>query len=292
MCAASQIDNFELDDLFDLVFPPEIEIRGYMCMVCTAYLDDSKDKCAKRVMVSAGFYGRRYDWLAFRVQWRRVLVKHGLDYYKSSECWSVDGQFRKFREGDCATAKAKQKAQDIRRELQEVVRSQPDIRAVGVAVQLEHYHRMVVLPGASDVLPADPYKAALCSVMFETTKAMRKHAKGHSKVAFVHDDSNPAYFDELRATYREFLRFNKTTAKYIGGFQPSDNKITPALQLADLIANHTTFLAGKHLDLQDAKVEMQENIGRLVVWDDSYIRAVLEHGLLKKGKPLPFELEE
>jgi hypothetical protein len=142
------------------------------------------------------------------------------------------------------------------------------------------------------VLPADPYKAALCSVMFETTKAMRKHAKGHSKVAFVHDDSNRAYFDELRATYREFLRLNKTTAKYIGGFQPSDDKITPALQLADLIANHTTFLAGKHLDLQDAKVEMQENIGRLVVWDDSYIRAVLEHGLLKKGKPLPFELEE
>jgi hypothetical protein len=261
-----------------------------MCMVYHSFLDDSKDKgIGKRIMVSAGFFGTRDRWTAFRKDWRQKLKEHRLCYFKSSECHSVNGQFAKLKKSGqpYPTTEERKRAREIRTEFMSIIKAHPFIRAVGIAVQLEDYRRYAALPEAFTVLPADPYKAALSSVMFETVKVIRGYFK-HNMVAFVHDDGDQ--FPELWKCYQAFREMNTTTANLMSGFLPLDDKKTPELQAADLIANHTTYLAGRKLDLRDAEVEMKENLELLGIWDEEYMKAVLSHGLIKKGKPLPFTI--
>lgn len=241
-------------------------------------------------MVSAGFYAGRDDWESFRIDWKKVLNAHDLDYFKSSECHCVNGQFQHFRKSGkpYPTQEEKDKAREVRAELQSVLSQHSAIRGIGVAVQLEDYRRMAALPEANDILPKDPYKAALSSVMFETVKHMRGRA-GHNMIAFVHDQGDD--FDELRDCYVAFRKMNNKTARFIGGFQQMNDKTTTALQAADLVANHTTFLMGQKLDSKDAVIEMRENLSRLGYWDEKYIAAVLKNGLLRRGKPIPLDLE-
>jgi len=259
-------------------------------MVYHSFLDDSKDKGAQRIMVSAGFYAGKDDWESFRIDWNKVLGTHGLEYFKSSECHSVNGQFLGFRKSGkpYATPDEREAARGVRTELKSVLSRHPGIRGIGVAVQLEDYRRMAALPEAHSVLPPEPYKAALSSVMFETVQHMRQRNR-YSVVAFVHDEEDD--FEDLRGCYRAFREMNSKTAKYMGGFQPMNDKKTPALQAADLIANHTTFLMGSKLDGRDAVVEIEENLSRLGYWDEAYIAAILKRGLLKKGKSIPLDLE-
>jgi hypothetical protein len=291
MVSSSQSSEFSLDDLYKFFFRSDKGIKGYMYMVYHSFLDDSKDKGAQRVMVSAGFYAGQDDWESFRIDWKKVLANYKLEYFKSSECHCVNGQFLHFRKSgkEYPTQEEKDRAREVRSELQLVLSRHPAIRGIGVAVQVEDYRRMASIPEAVNILPSDPYKAALSSVMFETVKHMRK-ASRHSVVAFVHDDGDD--YGELHTCYCAFREMNKRTAKFMGGFQPLNDKKSPALQAADLIANHTTFLMGRKLDSKDAVIEMQQNLSRLGYWDERYIAAVLKNGLAKKGKPIPLDIEE
>jgi len=286
----SQPCDFGLSDLYELLFPSEENINGYMCMVYHSYLDDSKDRGAKRVIVSAGFCATKEIWEAFRLDWKRKLKEHRLCYFKSSECHSVNGEFTSLRKSgkSYATTEERKRAREIRGEFLSVVRKHPLIRAIGVAIQVEDYSRYAALPEVKDILPVDPYKAALSSVMFETVNHIRS-IPGHNVVAFVHDEQEP--FDELQKCYLAFKEMNKKTREFVGGFAPMDDKKTPELQAADLIANHTTYLAGRKLDLKDAAVEMRENISLLGVWDEGFLVKLLKSTLRKHGHPLPLEIE-
>jgi len=260
-------------------------------MIYHSFLDDSKDKGMKRIMVSAGFCGTQERWAAFRADWRKKLKEHRLCYFKSSECWHVNGQFAKLRKSGKSypTTEERALARKIRSEFLDVIRAHPFIRGIGVAVQLEHYRRYAAMPRVREVLPENPYKAALSSVMFETVGFIRMACKWDTNmVAFVHDESDD--FPELWRCYSGFKDLNKKTAKFIGGFQSMDDKKTPELQAADLIANHATYLANKRLDLRDAVVEMRENISLLGIWDEEYIKSGLTRNLIKNGIPLPVEL--
>jgi hypothetical protein len=174
-------------------------------MVYNSFLDDSKDKGAQKVMVSAGFHAGRGDWEAFRIDWKRTLKEYNLDYFKSSECHSLTKQFARFRKGPYPKPEEREEAREVRAELQSVLSRHRAIRGIGVAVQLEDYRRVAARPEAADILPTDPYRAALSSVMFETVKHMRKLSR-NSVVAFVHDDQDD--FEDLRTCYRAFREMN------------------------------------------------------------------------------------
>jgi hypothetical protein len=93
--------EFSLDDWFDLFFPPDRKGNGYICVVFQTFLDDSKHSGGK-LMVSAGFCANVDAWSIFRKDWVATRLRHGIDYFKSSECNHVDGQLRKFRKGKYA----------------------------------------------------------------------------------------------------------------------------------------------------------------------------------------------
>jgi len=274
--------EFTLDDWFDLFFPLYLEVNGYMCMVFQTFLDDSGDK-AKKLMVSAGFCANREVWADFRKDWSATLLRHGLDYFKSSECNHVDGQFRQFRKGEHSQPNEREQAKAIREDFLAVVARHRGIVGVGVAVEMEPYARLAQLPEANEILPQDPYKAALCSVMFETVKRVRSRDR-NCMVGFTHDDGDE---ENLSACYQGFRKMNPKTAERVIGFGFLNDKLIAELQAADLIANHTAYIGSKNPDVRAGLVEMRENIAFLARWDESYIGEVLKYGLRERGDPIP-----
>jgi hypothetical protein len=278
--------EFSLDDWFDLFFPPDRKVNGYICVVFQTFLDDSKHSGGK-LMVSAGFCANVDAWSMFRKDWVATRLRHGIDYFKSSECNHVDGQFRKFRKGKYAQVGDKEMVRTIRADFLAVVARHRGIVGVGVSVEMASYERLALLPEAQGVLPLDPYKAALSSVMFETVKRVRSRDR-NCMLAFIHDNGDE---ESLSASYREFREKNPKTAKYLGGMGFADDKRTPELQAADLIANHTAYIGSKAPDLRAGLVEMRENIAYLARWDEPYILEVLKTGIRKRGGSIPLGLE-
>jgi hypothetical protein len=261
-------------------------------MIYQSFLDDSKDRLQARLMVSAGFIGTQAEWRSLRSGWAAVLRKHDIKYFKSSEYYSLTGEFAKFRSDVYPKPKGREAAQQIRSELQAVMKRHSGIRGVGISVPLETYYRVYdERPEAKGTLPADPNQAALVSVINETAK-IAKAQRGRNMVTFVHDDDD--HFDNLRSAVRKFKDVNAGIAKYIGGFAPLDDKLHPPLQAADMVANYTLQLGLQGLESDDMKAnvqEMRENIGLLGVWDEGYILSVLKANLLRKGRPIPIDLE-
>jgi hypothetical protein len=276
---------FTLDDWFDLCHLEEV--GGYFCMVFETFLDESEHK-AKKLMVSAGFCANREAWSLFERDWKSVLARHGIDYFKSSECNHVDGQFRQLRKGKYAQPKEKEQARAIRDDFLSVVARHRGIVGVGVAVEMAPYVRLAQLPEAKEILPQEPYKAALSSVMFETVKRVRSRDR-NCMIHFTHDDGDE---ENLSECYQGFRKMNPKIAKHLGGFGFTNDKLNAGLQAADLIANHTAYIGSKNPDARAALVEMRENIAFLARWDDPYIAAVLKHGLRKRGEPIPLGLDE
>jgi hypothetical protein len=287
LCAKSQICEFTLSDLFDLFFPPDRGIKGYVCMVFQSFLDDSGHKTAG-LMVSAGFCAQRKTWADFRTGWKGLLLKHKLDYFKSSECNHIDGQFRQFCTGKYAQKNDKEKAKSIRKEFLDLAAGYKGIAGFGVVVEMEPYARLAHLPNALDILPEDPYREALSSLMFEIVNRVRSRDR-NCMVAFVHDDDQDC-FRELHDCYCSFRKVNPKAAKHMGGFAGMDDKTTPELQFADLLANHTAYVGSKSPSARQGFLEMKENIAYLGLWDEAFLTRLLKSTLRKRRQPLPFEI--
>jgi len=287
------IPRFVIEDLFDLVFPPDIGVTGHLCMVYHCFLDDSKDKSQSKLMVAAGFFGNQADWKSLRMEWFGVLKKHGLNYFKSSEYNHLNGQFERFRKDDLyPKPKGREAAREIRSELQTVLRHHLMIFSTGICIPLEDYASVCARPEAASVFQKDkPYHRSLEAVLFETVKMVRQ-IPGCNAVAFVHDDGPD--FDELRAVYNGFKIKNPKTAKFMAGFQPLDDKVHPPLQLADMVANFTLERGLNWLEngrRQERAKEMAENLGKLGIWTEHVLLSVLKRNLILQGKPVPPDLQ-
>lgn len=263
-------------------------------MVYQCHLDDSKDQNQTILMVSAGFFGTKDDWGSLRVTWKRVLRNHGIEYFKSSEYYSLTGEFAKFRTDDYPKPKGREAAQQIREQLQEALGKHPNIHGIGVLILLEDYYRALARPEAEGVLPPNPYHAALNSVIYETVKLIRL-GRGHNAVAFVHD-SGPD-FDSLRSSYEHFRQANPITAKSLGGFAPLDDRQHPPLQAADMVSNYAMQRGLEALERHDGSLkttieEMKTNIKKLGYWDENYVLSVLKHQLITKGRTIPIDLQD
>jgi hypothetical protein len=260
-------------------------------MIYNCYLDDSKDQKQEQMIISAGFYGTQSEWGSVRLEWRKRLLEDGLEYFKTSEYKSLDGQFAKFKTSTYPRPTGRDAARKIRSALLEIIKRHPQIQGVGVAIPVQDYKEVCSRPEAAGVFGGDPYHRALESVIFETAKIVRKKP-GRNMVAFVHDDGPD--FDQLRAIYKGFVKFNPGIGKACGGFQPLDDKLHPPLQTADMIANFTLGIGQKWLEdgrTPQKKTEMKENISLLGIWETRYMLSILRHELKRWGKPIPLDLE-
>jgi hypothetical protein len=283
--------GYTIEDLYDLIFPSNRGVNGYLCMVYECFLDDSKDAKQSKLFVSAGFFGTRDDWSSLRKAWNAVLREKGIDYFKSSEYNHLTDQFAKYRTDAYPPPAGRNAAKEIKRALQEVVSNHRNIRGIGISVLVEDFDKVCSRPEVSGIFGSNPYHRALESVMFETVRIICRRP-GHNMVAFVHDEESD--FETLHSLYLGFKKLNPKTAKYMGGFAPLSDKEHPPLQMADMIANSALEVGMDRItkgETDKARISMRENINLLGYWDEHYMLSVLKRNLALRGRPIPLDLE-
>lgn len=261
-------------------------------MVYHSFLDDSKDQHQSKMFVAAGFCATKDDWGKLRASWVKRLNVDGLDYFKTSEYKMLTGQFAKFKTDFYPPPKGREKARQIRGDLQSILQSIPAIVGIGVCLPMDAYNKVASRPEAGDVFVGNPYRRALESLLFETVKFVRAQP-GKNAAVFVHDDAPD--FDELRNYYMEFKEANPRTAKFMHGFTPLSDKEHPPLQAADMAAN-LSLEKGLEFVATGERIKKLEqldgSIRRLCVWDEGYLLTTLKKRLETRGCPIPLDLQD
>jgi hypothetical protein len=84
------------EELFGFLFCHE-QGKEHLAMLYHAYIDDSADRKRERLVVCGAIIGNKTEWGMVNGKWRTRLAQDELDYFKSSQCETLNGQFHKFR---------------------------------------------------------------------------------------------------------------------------------------------------------------------------------------------------
>lgn len=243
-------------------------------MVYQAFIDDSKDRHAEKVVVSGVFIGDKQRWENLRTKWKRRLANEGMKYFKCSEYYGLRGEFQKFQsQSSYPPPSGRDAAKRIFDDLEMIIKESA-LMSLGVVIPMNDYHEVMAMPESKGKIPEVPYLLALNSGFFETIKAINKHP-GRHMVTFIHDvdESFPLY----RRAYLAFRDKNPKTAKQMGGFVSLNDKEHPPLQAADLAANVTCNYAKQWLeDRTEASLQrLRDSMYMIGIWEKDYIIEVL-----------------
>jgi len=250
------------DELFGLLFSVE-KGTEHLAMMYYAYIDDSADRRREQVIVAGAVIGQKEKWSFLNKAWKARLKQDDIDYFKSSHCETLNGQFHKFR----ASRDGKQKALRIRDDLDKIIH-QANLSSLGVTLSVPTHAMMLADPAKFGSIPEVPYRLAFQQVIAECAKTMQLVGRGNV-VTFGHDDGDD--FDALRSIYREFKKRNPCYRGILHDFVPLDDKTHPEVQAADVAAYVTLGFAKRQMEdpSPENMKRLTENMYKVVNWLDS-----------------------
>jgi len=199
------------------------------------YMDDSADRSRKTVFSVAGFLGYGLDWDDLEKEWEKRVKRDGIDYFRTYDCKSLSGEFEKLVLKYGLTT-ARVFADAMLKDLKDMVHKAP-LAAYCLGVLMDDFREAIKHPDAQMVLTDDPYFAAHQQVIILVALDACRLTPPEP-VAFVYDEHSKA--KALAGGWNEFKKNNPNSAKCMTTLAPLDDRQTPALQIADLIANTTT----------------------------------------------------
>jgi hypothetical protein len=201
-----------------------------------SYLDESSDKHQESVVCVASFLARERYWQHIQQLWIDRLAKDGVKYFSAKECRAVQGPFRHLRRIHGSLEAAKAVAAKIRSDLETILLSEPQWTGFCVGIIVQDYKEVLRdYPIAARFFARNPLEHAYAQVMYESTHTVRRKAKGN-KVAFFIDDST--YSDQVINAFKSMRTNHPMIAKSAkDDVLPLDDKDTPPLQVADLLAS-------------------------------------------------------
>lgn len=239
-CAKSQ-STLSAEDLFGFLFCNE-HGREYLAMLYHAYIDDSADRNRERVVVAGAIIGKKQDWDTLNRRWNARLAEDGIQYFKSSHCETLNGQFHKFRA--LGMDEGRPKAAKVRDDLDAIIRSSP-VTGLGVTLSVPFHQTMLSDPAAFGEIPTVPYRLAFQQLIAECGKAMQLlRGRGHI-VTFGHDNGDD--FNALHDLYKEFKKRNPRYSGTLADFVPLDDRLHPPVQAADVAAWITFQFANNYM---------------------------------------------
>jgi hypothetical protein len=178
--------------------------------------------------VSGAILGTDQTWSATTKKWNERLAKDDLQYFKSSHCNSLNGQFRKFR----SVEDGKKKADQIRDDLDTILRDS-QLMTLGVVLPVPFFNAMRADSQKFGDLPSVPYRLAFQQVLAECANAMKVIGRNNI-VTFGHDAGED--FHILHAIYTSFKKANPRYAKVMADFAQLDDEFHAPAQAADVAA--------------------------------------------------------
>jgi hypothetical protein len=260
-----------------------------MMDVLETFCDESSDGSQKEILAVSAFLAHRESWSTLEAKWLRRLHTDGVKYFSAKDCRSVQKPFRHFTQECGSLGAAKQRAQQVRADLEEILIPAPSLPpaqwhgfAVGVVIP-EYRAVLRDYPIARKFWAEDPTITAYAQVMFQIVNTVRRKAKRFG-VAFIVDESSD--FTKIKHAFdatRELHPSFKETAKTCAGL---DDKETPALQMADMLADVTR--QGFVRNLHSPEIgKWGRNVSNLYVYSAKYMLKqlvkTLEHPRFKQG---------
>lgn len=265
----------------NVVFPHDKRQR-YFAMILPAYLDDSADKHRERLFATGGVLCKPLEWFDVECKWEKELKKHGINYFRTSDCKWLDGEFRKYRSlTDYPKPKGRQKAQEIRSNLEGIV-GNSHVLGFGIAIHMKDLRRFLRTESqARIVFPSDdPYVMGFYALMFQIVYQVMENTS-KSVIAFV-CDQEITHRDELNEAYRQLQTNHPEMADLMGSLTQMDDKKCAPLQVADLMAGVTKDYFEELLangTEPPLPVALQNNIDFLALYDEKHMHTVLAKNL-------------
>jgi hypothetical protein len=247
--------------------------------VLDSFLDESSDQKQEHVFCVAAFLAQKQYWQEIQGRWMDRLAQDGVKYFSAKDCNSVHGPFEHLHKLH-GLEKAKQITSALRNDLANILIGS-HWHGFGFGVLIPDYKDVLAeFPIANRFYAADPTEHIYSQAMYEVTRATRRKAKGWG-VAFVIDQSD--YDEYVIAAYKAMKVNQPAMAESAKTILPRDDKETPPLQMADLLASVTKdmFLdwVTNHPNQKTAPIPKRwfDNFEKIGKWD----RAFMLHSLDK-----------
>lgn len=265
-----------------------------------AALDESADRERKLVFVVAGYLARQRNWTEIERQWMLRLERksdpHPMKYFSNSECTSLTGEFARFRDNTTYPKPQGRLAADkIRDDLQGIMRDAP-AAGFAVGVPLKDYRAARKSSRVRTLLGTDPYEQTYALTMICIAGKLEDEMPSREVVAYLCDEHDKAI--NVRNLYDELKRQNPVCGRWMGSLSHEDNKSSPALQAADLLAARCKdFLVEltKDPDIPKLRDTFKRRVGGNVgikYLDKESLRLLVDANLLKDGKPSIYSTQQ
>jgi hypothetical protein len=201
--------------------------------VLSSFIDESADETRKEVYAVGTFLANEVYWRAIQDEWAKRLAQDGIAYFRSADCKSLGGPFqaliRKY-----GKPKAHDIANKLRSDLEDILLSYHWI-GFGLGVIMPDYDEVFhITPAARMMYSEDPTETAYSQIMYEVALAVQRNAP-EAEVAYIIDDSS--YSGKIAEAFKATKRNHPELAKTMRTILPLDDRVTPCLQVADLIAS-------------------------------------------------------
>jgi hypothetical protein len=234
--------RYEFEEFARVLHPSRFAEKFYV-MMFGCYLDESFDKKPSGFYAVGGFMGQGVAAFELDRSWDRCLKRHGLEYFKASECESGKGNFAKFVVDPANITDAERKhldsiSHDFCKIIGHPVEYDPRsfLALFGVAVGQKDFYEVIAKPEACAVLGKNPYRLTYDLAMIYAAWAMKQVGEGEPShcASFVCDEDRE-HVEIAPAAYHDLKKANPVAAQYMCTFSTADDKQCNPLQAADLV---------------------------------------------------------
>jgi hypothetical protein len=246
-----------------------------LAVLWRASIDDSADRNREKVIISACLMGDCEQWREVVRPWKVKLAENNLNYFKSSECGALSGEFLQFRsEQKYPKPLGRQTADRIRDELDQIIKNSR-VCGFGVIVPVSVFDRVYAEPQYAELLSSDPYELAVQLLWDECAKGMEALGRNHV-VTFAHDDGDN--YDRLRRLFQDYKVKNPKHAQRIADLVSLDDKKHPTIQAADVAASVTQRFAVQWAENpSEATFErLESSMYKVAISTEEWLRSALD----------------
>lgn len=204
-------------------------------------LDESSDGATGQVFAVGGFIAPHLlAWFEAERLWQKRLEQDSLPYFRAVDCQSVRGPFEKFRSNKTSlTVDERKKVDGIRHDLVDVLIKQHFL-GFGFGLLMADYQQVRAQSAeAARLLGTVPYHLAYQMAMTHAALILHDTDDQQSNVLGFVCDEHETYAYHAKATYDELKSKNPIVSSNMGSLTYMDDKKSPAVQMADLMAYET-----------------------------------------------------
>jgi hypothetical protein len=229
--------------------------------VANSYMDESVDPKHKGkyrgYFTVGGFMGRGDPVFELERRWEKLLDKHGLKYFKASECENGWKQFAKFvLDSKNITPDERAVLDSISFEFLDLIvhpvafDNRPFLACYGVGIMQDEFYDVIQDDYARSVLGESPYRLAYDFGFIAGAWMMKQLGEGWG-ASFVCDE-HEIYSPLAPVAYYKLKETNPEAAHYMLTFSSVDEKNCAPVQAADAVVyevRRALHFKGKYPDL-------------------------------------------